>query len=310
MKRIPIRGHVAIFLSCIVFASNIVVSNELMDGWMTPLGYTLTRLLYGAVAFWLIGLFRARERVGRKDLFVLGFGGVLGFIVSQLAFATSLRFTTPVNFSLIMAMSPVLILVLSAIFLKERVGLLKIVGIGLSVAGAVLIIMQRATGTADAPNNALGVFMAFVSMSSYAVYLMITREVTQRYSAVTIMKWMFLFTAIGFLPIGLADLVQQPIFSADTAAVPIAQLAFVLIFDATLVFFLLLYALSALRTTTVSTYLNLLPVFTAVVATAQGQEAFTAYKILATVLVIGGVFMVTRASDVAPVPTDESVVGA
>ncbi len=49
-----------------------------------------------------------------------------------------------------------------------------------------------------------------------------------------------------------------------------------------------------LNATTVSTYLNLLPVFTSIIAIASGQEAFAMYKVLATILVVGGLCLVTR----------------
>ncbi|WP_430742032.1 hypothetical protein [Shewanella mangrovi] len=50
------------------------------------------------------------------------------------------------------------------------------------------------------------------------------------------------------------------------------QLLFVLIFDGTLVYFLLLISLNRLRATTVSTYLNLLPIFTTVIAILSVQS--------------------------------------
>jgi drug/metabolite transporter (DMT)-like permease len=238
-------------------------------------------------------LFFNKEKVAPKDLLVLAVGGILGFVVSQFAFALSLRFTTPVNFSLIMAMVPIVVLILSFFFLKEKITSKKTVGILLSVAGAFLIILQRKSGAETGSNNMLGILIAFISMSSYGIYLMITREVSQKYSSITILKWMFLFTAILLLPFGYAELGEQKIYSAEATATPIIQLLLILIFDTTLVYFLLLIALRNLKATTVSTYMNFLPVFTSVLAVISGQEMFTVTKILAVVLVVGGVSLVT-----------------
>lgn len=287
------KGHIAIIVSCIIFASNILLTNSLVGSWMTPMGYTLTRLVYGAAILWLLGLFFNKEKVARKDLLVLAVGGILGFIVSQFAFAMSLRFTTPVNFSLIMAMVPIIVLVLSFFFLKEKITAAKTIGILLSVIGAFLIILQRKAGVETGSNNILGILIAFVSMSSYGIYLMITREVSQKYSSITILKWMFLFTAILLLPFGYAELAEQKIYSAEVTATPIIQLLLILIFDATLVYFLLLIALRNLKATTVSTYMNFLPVFTSVLAVISGLEIFTFSKVFAVALVVGGVSLVT-----------------
>lgn len=293
------RGHIAIIVSCIIFASNILLTNSLVGTWMTPMGYTLTRLVYGAAVLWIMSLFFKKEKVAPKDLLVLAVGGVLGFIVSQFAFALSLRFTTPVNYSLIMAMVPIVVLILSFFFLKEKINSKKTIGILLSVVGAFLIILQRKNGSEVGSNNLLGILIAFISMSSYGIYLMITREVSQKYSSVTILKWMFLFTAILLFPFGYGELAEQKIYSAEVTAMPIIQLLLILIFDATLVYFLLLIALRNLKATTVSTYMNFLPVFTSILAVMSGQEMLDFPKVIAVILVVSGVSLVTRSNSAA-----------
>ncbi len=290
------KGHISIIVSCIIFASNILLTNALVGTWMTPMGYTLTRLIYGAMVLWFLSLFFKKEKVERKDLLVLAIGGVLGFIVSQFAFALALRFTTPVNFSLIMAMVPVVVLILSFFFLKEKITQNKSIGILLSVIGAIVIILQGKTGNATGSNNVLGITIAFISMSSYGIYLMITREVSQKYSSITILKWMFLFTAIMLIPFGFSELLEQKIYTSSVTIMPVIQLLTILIFDATLVYFLLIISLRNLKATTVSTYMNFLPVFTSVLAVIGGQELFSINKLIAIVLVITGVTLVTRSN--------------
>lgn len=228
-------------------------------------------------------------------MLVLAVGGLLGFIVSQLAFATSVRYTSPINFSLIMAMVPIMVLVVSLITLKENLTFTKIGGILLSIAGAYIIILQRGRAGMSGANDVLGIFIAFVSMSSYAICLIITKDVSEKYSSITILKWMFLLSVGMLLPFGYGELFAQPLFvSATVPFSAIAQLLFVFIFDTTIVYFLLLIALNRLRATTVSTYLNLLPVFTSVIAVFSGLDGFAFYKLLATGLVVTGLFLVTR----------------
>ncbi|MBR9793026.1 MAG: EamA family transporter [Gammaproteobacteria bacterium] len=287
-------GHFAILFSCLIFASNILVTDSLTGVWLDPMGYTLTRLIYGTLALWAIGMFLPKQKVPLKDLIVLAIGGLLGLIVSQLAFATSVQYTSPVNFSLVMAMVPIMVLVLSVVFLRERMSLTKTFGILLSVIGAAIIILQGSDVTEQNSNDSLGLFVAFVSMSAYGGYLIITREVTQRYGSVVILKWMFLFSALMLTPFGLYELASQPMYSGDATHTAILQLLFVLIFDGTIVYFLLLISLNRLKATTVSTYLNLLPVFTAVIAIASGQAELTIFSAIATLLVVGGVLIVTR----------------
>ncbi len=107
---------------------------------------------------------------------------------------------------------------------------------------------------------------------------------------------MFLFTAIMLLPFGFSELSEQKIYTSSVTLIPVVQLLTILIFDATLVYFLLIISLRNLKATTVSTYMNFLPVFTSVLAVIGGQELFTLNKLLAIVLVISGVTLVTRSN--------------
>lgn len=287
------RGHLAIISTCLIFASNITLTNALIGEWMTPMGYTFTRMLFGTAVFWGISRFLAKETILRRDLLIIGLGGILGFVVSQFAFAMSMRYTTPVNFALIMALVPIAVLVLSASFLRESVTLFKILGILLSIAGAGIIIL-RGQSSGAGPDNLIGIILAAVSMLSYAIYLIVTKNVSQRYASATIVKWMFLFSAIVLLPFGAPELGSQKIFSPETSMTPILQLLFVLLFDGTLSFFLLLFGLNKLRATTVGTYMNLLPVMSSVIAILSRQDVFSWAQIPATALVVGGVCLVTR----------------
>lgn len=140
------KGVLAILCANTIFGLNIPVTKALVSGWMTPTGYTLVRMLFGAVVFWLIGARRKSEKVVWKDMLIMVLGGFLGFVSTQFAFALALQYTTPVNFALMIALTPVIVLVLSFLFLKEKIGWTKLIGISLSVSGAILIILYGSSG--------------------------------------------------------------------------------------------------------------------------------------------------------------------
>lgn len=107
-----LKGYLAITAANVIFGLNTPIIKSLISHWMTPVGYTLTRVLFGCLMFWTIGsLSRRKEKVSIKDLVVIAVGGLFGFVGTQF-FALALRFTTPVNFSLMAALTPVLVLVL------------------------------------------------------------------------------------------------------------------------------------------------------------------------------------------------------
>lgn len=296
MKKEKQQGVVAILLANIIFGLNIPVTKSLIADWMTPMGYTMTRMFFGAMIFWIIASLQKPEKVQRKDLLIMLVGGLIGFLGTQFLFSLSLKFTTPVIFSLLMALTPVVVLLLSAVFLKEVVPRQKSLGIALSITGATLIILLGGTQGEVGSNNTLGIIFALICVFFYSGYLMLTRKISVKYQPTTIAKWMFLFSALVLLPFSFSGLQNQKIYSNETTAFAISLLAFALLFSTTIAFFLMPYALKRLEASTVSIFMNLQPVVASVVAIAVGQDALTWDKPLAVILVITGVYLVTKRS--------------
>ena len=287
------KGILAILCANTIFGLNIPVTKALVSGWMTPTGYTLIRMLFGSLVFWFIGLLRKSEKVTSKDMLIMALGGFLGFVATQFTFALALQYTTPVNFALMMALTPVIVLVLSFLFLKEKIGWKKLLGISMSVSGAALIILYGSS-SAQGRNDLLGIAIALICALSYAAYMMLTRNVSVKYGPVTVVKWMFLFAFLIILPFGSGGVFQLPIFGAETEIPAIGLLVFSLIFSTLIAFFLMPVALGRLKASTVSIFMNLQPIAASVVAIIIGQDFFSWDKVLATLLVIGGVYMVTQ----------------
>ncbi len=290
------QGILAILMANTIFGLNIPVTKALMDEWMTPMGYTITRMFFGAAIFWLIGLFVKDKQIEKRDFFTLFFGGLMGFIGTQFLFSQSLQYTTPVVFSLIMALTPVVVLLLSAFFLKEAVPARKILGIITSISGAALIILLSGSKEAAASNNALGIFFAVLCVFGYAGYLVLTRTISIKYKPVTIAKWMFLVSAIAAFPFSFKEWDNQVIYSGEATTMAYLFLGFALLFSTTLAFFLMPYALKRLEASTVSIFMNLQPIIASVVAIIVGQDSFTWDKPIAVILVILGVYLVTAQS--------------
>lgn len=293
------QGLTAILSANVIFGLNTPVTKALMDRWMTPVGYTITRMFFGAVLFWLIGLFLKTDKVERKDLLTIMIGGLMGFIGTQLLFSQALKYTTPVIYSLLMALTPVVVLVLSAIFLKEGIPFRKIIGIVISISGAGLIIYLSGDGGPTGSNNSLGILLAILCVFCYAGYLTLTRKISMKYNPITIAKWMFLVSALAALPLTFyGGLDNQEIYSESGTLWAYALLMFSLLFSTTLAFFLMPYALKRLEASTASIFMNLQPIVASVVAIAVGQDLLTWDKPVAALLVIFGVYLVTTRAQV------------
>jgi len=290
MVKDRLTGLGAALSANVIFGLNIPITKILVAKWMTPMGYTATRLLFGTVFFWAIASLWNREKIAGKDLIIVSIGGLLGYLGAQVSFAQSLKYTTPVIFALLIALSPVATLLLSALFLKEAISARKFTGVILSISGAFLVILEGGKGGTGS-NNFLGIVFALLCVLLYSSYMVITRKVAIRYTPVTVAKWMFLVSALAMLPMSYSELPRQTIYSGEATLLALALLGFALLFSTTLAFFLMPLALKNLEAATVSIFMNLQPLVASIVAIGIGQDTFTLKKGLAALLVLSGVYL-------------------
>lgn len=293
MDKHKIEGHSAVLLANVIFGLGVPVTKLLLDEWVSPMAYMATRCMGAAAIFWLISLFMPRERVERRDLLVIMGGGLLGFVVSQTLTAWALHFTTPVYFSIIATLTPVATMVCAALLIGERLSLRGALGVAIGVVGALLMVMvgwQVGSGM----NDLLGIGLAVLSLLTWAVYLIITRKVSVKYTAVTQMKWVFLVSTLAVLPFSWTDLQASRLYSSQWAWSGVAEMAFIVVFATVAGFFAIPFALRYLKTTTVSFYTNLQPVVASFVAIAIGQDLLSWDKPVSLALVLLSAWIVTN----------------
>ncbi|MGO2357233.1 DMT family transporter [Mesonia sp.] len=291
-----LQGHLAIISANIIFGLSIPITKKLIDHWVTPSSYTFMRLAVGAIIFWSIGALVKKEKVSKRDLLIIAVGGFFGFVATQLLFATALQYTTPVYFSLIMALTPILVLLMSLLFLKEIFTKNKILGVALSIGGAALIILTGGS-SAMASNNKFGIMLSFLAALSYGIYMIVTKDVSVKYKPITIIKWSFLFSAMMLFPFEILALPKQTIFTAEATLNSYLLLIFCLVFITALGFLLMPMGLKYIKATTASIYMNFQPIVASVVAILLGQDVFSWEKPMAAVLVIAGVIFVSYNPD-------------
>jgi len=293
MQNHRLQAHTAVLLANIIFGLGVPVTKLLLDQWVSPIAYMATRCLGAAAIFWLISLFLPREKVAPRDLTVIILGGLLGIVVSQTLTAWALTFTTPVYFSLIATLTPVATMLCAALFIGEKISTRGVVGVALGVAGAMLMVFVGWQG-GSGKNDILGIALTLLSMFTWAVYLIITRKVSARYTAVTQMKWVFLASAIAVLPFSLTDLQSATLYSAATQWSGLAEMAFIVVFATVAGYFAIPFAMRYLKATTVSVYTNLQPIVASLVAIALSQDVLTWDKPVALVLVLLSAWLVTK----------------
>ena len=288
-----LRAHLAILLANIIFGLGVPITKLLLDEWVSPMTYMATRSLGAAVIFWTIASLMNPEQVERRDLLVIMFGGLMGFVISQTLTAWALDYTSPVYFSLIATLTPVAVMLTAALFIGERITSLKSLGVLLGIAGTVLMVfMSQASGSGS--NDLLGISLAILSVLTWAIYMIITRKVAQKYTSMTQMKYVFLVSAIVTVPIAWPELSDQKLYALSTLGWDgVAEMAFIVLMATVLGYFLIPFSMRSLSATTVSVYTNLQPIVASFVAIIIGQDRLTWDKPIAALLVLASACIVT-----------------
>lgn len=284
-------SHLAIIAANIILGINVPFTKALLENWLSPFGYILSRSVSAAVVFGVLAIFYVHEKVKVKDLAVIALGGLMGFIISQYLTALSLQYTTPIRFALIVALSPVIVMFEAAIFIHEKIKLYKVVGVCLSIAGAAVLVLNAHNETKQS-GEIYGMALALISIAAYGLYVIVMRDISQKYRPMTQMKWMFLFTTLMALPLNQGNFMSQAIFHGAPWYV-YGEFAFLIIFATILSYLLIPYGMHRVSATNASVYMNFQPVVAAVVSIAMGHDIFTWDKPLAAILVISGAMIVS-----------------
>lgn len=289
-----IFGHGAAFIAYAIFGFNIIICKDLTsEELIPPLGiFTLRSLVAGAL-FWIVSMFQPREQVERKDYIKIFAASMLGFLTCQVTFLVGIPHITPMDCSILTAMAPIYTMFVAAIAIKEPITFKKAGGVALSFAGIIYLIVSRVTapgGTAE--SSPFGIFMIILNSLSFSMYLGIFKPLIAKYSAVTFMKWIFLFSALVAAPISMRGLIE-----VEWAAIPAqqyAELAYLIICATFITYFLIPIAQKRIRPTLVSMYSYVQPIIAIAVSITIGMDALTWQKAFATVLVFSGVVIVSR----------------
>lgn len=285
-------AHAALLIANVIFGLGVPVTKLLLDNWVSPLSWMATRCIGAAAIFWAVSLFLPKEKVPPCDLVVIMLGGLLGFLVSQTFTAWAIDYSTPVYVSFIATLTPVATMLCATFFIGERVSSRGIVGVVVGIVGAMLMVFKNWQG-GTGKNDLLGIGFAVLSLLTWAVYLIITRKVSGKYSAVTQMKWIFLVSSIAIMPFAWGDLCHSTLYSSAWQWSGVLEMAFIVVFATVAGFFAIPYAMRYLKATSVSVYTNLQPVVASFVAIAIGQDMFSWDKPVALVLVLLSAWLVS-----------------
>lgn len=286
-------GHLACFSAYAIFGLNIIFCKDIANqSVLSPLVLFTFRALCAASLFWLLSIFSPRRRVPKRDLLAMFGAGFLGLVMPQMTFLYAVGMTTPIDLSVVNAITPIMTMFVAAIFLKEPITLKKAGGVALSFGGVIWLIFQSTHSAGIAQSSPLGIGLTILNALCFALYLGVCRPIIQRYDVVTLMKWMFLFALIMILPFSAHDLVST--HYAEVSSQVWWEVAYLIFFATFVAYFLIPIGQQRIRPTLVSMYNYLQPIIACIVGVSLGMDRLTPTKVLAAILIFSGVAIVNR----------------
>jgi len=286
-------GNLACFTAYAIFGFNIICcKNIAIDGNITPMALFCLRSFGATALFWIWSLFTApKEQIAKADMWKVAIASFLGLFMTQLSFLFAITKATAIDASIMSTLSPIMTLIISAIVINERITWSGVTGIALSLVGVLILIFNCVSIRSGADSTSIwGIVGMLVNTLSFATYVGVFKPLIQKYSVVTFMKWMFLFSSLMALPFSFSAF-----GASDLAAVPMNvmwQVIYVVVGATFISYFLIPVAQKRLRPVVVCMYTYVQPVIAMVIALAMGLDHLTLLKVLASVLVFTGVGLV------------------
>lgn len=282
---------VAATLVSIIYGVTFTIAKDVMPKYIDAYGFIFLRVGGSMLLFWLSTLFVKTEKIEKTDFPRIIAASFFGIAFNMLTFFKGLSYTSPIMGAVLMVTTPMIVLVLSAILIKERMENRKITGILLGLAGTMTLILYGKS-MVNAPNATLGNILVFVNAVSYGFYLIIVKKLMEKYKAISFVKWIYFFGFIMVIPFGWGEF--QAVDWAVVPATAYWKIGFVVVFSTFLTYLLNLLSMKELKPTTVAVFIYLQPLFASIFAIGLGKDELSWVKIGSALLIFIGVYLVTQ----------------
>lgn len=282
---------IAATLVSIIYGVTFTIAKDVMPKYVEPFGFITMRVGGSVLLFWLVSFFGPKEKIALEDFPRIAAAAFFGVALNMLTFFKGLSYTSPIMGAVLMVTTPIIVLILSTIIMKERMQKRKIFGIILGLAGTITLILYGKS-MVNAPNATLGNLLVFINAISYGFYLILVKKLMDKYNAFTFVKWIYTFGFIMVLPFG-----WHEFHAINWTTIPTDifwKIGFVVVFSTFLTYLLNLVSMRELKPTTVAVFIYLQPLFATIFAVGLGKDELSLVKLLSAVLIFTGVYLVTQ----------------
>ena len=285
------KAHIAVLSTNLFFAINFSLVKYVSPSLVKPYAINILRVGISLILFWLLwAMGSTKPHIKRKHWLRFFLCGLTGIAINQMFFIKGLTYTSAIHASLLILLTPILITVFAFTILKEKVTIIKAMGLALGIGGAVLLILSKEQSS-SATNYLLGDMLIVINAISYTIYFIIVKPLMAEYPPLHVVRWVFTFGLFMILPFGWNEFISIPWEKLEWPHY--LSILFIVVPGTFLAYFFNIYGIQHLGAGTTGSYIYTQPVFAALIAVIFFHEQLTPAKLLAGIMIFLGVFLVS-----------------
>ena len=285
-----LKAHLGLLATNLFFACNYTIVKFFTSRHIAgPFGINIVRVTVSGILFWIVFVIkRPEKKIEKKDFVGLILCSVTAIALNQLLFIEGVSLTFPIHAALLALLTPILITVIAARVLNEKITYAKVAGLFLGVTGAALLIMQRQS-VASGDNIVWGDILVMLSAVAYTFYFILVKPLMLKYSPAQVIRWIFTFGFILTAPISAKEYfaIQWQSFTTIDWI-----LTFLIVIPGTFLAYVFnVYGIQKLSASKAGAYIYSQPVFAVIIAMIFLKEELSLYKIVAATCIFAGVYL-------------------
>lgn len=281
-----------------VFGKYVVA--EMSPLWMTAIRWTVAMLLLVPLAHFLERP-RWREIVLTRWQPLLAMG-MLGAVAYNVALYAALQYTSSTSAAFVQALNPAMLAVFAILFFRDRIRGVQAAGFVLSLAGVMVLLCKGDWQVLVQAEYNRGDLLMLVAVTVWSVYTILSKKVAD-IPPITATAVSTVFSVALLVPLALT----QEFDASQITGVGMAGMLYIVLFPSVGSYILWNLGVRAIGPSQAGVFLNLIPLFTALITLLLGQT-ITMAQVLGGLLILAGVTLTQKRSTApsAPAQTEQT----
>lgn len=264
------------------------VWTKIVYEYFNPLTTVFFRLFAAATILIIIKfLFNVKVKPDKGDmkyLFLLSFTEPFMYFIGE---SFGMKYVSSTLASVIISTIPVFSIIIAFIFVKERISLLNTLGIIVSFAGILIMVLEPNLSFKESP---LGIGLMLIAVFSAVFYTILIKKLSSKYKPYTILIWQYIFGSVLFFPLFMTFEFSH-FLTVKIDLRLISTMLQLIVFSSLFAFFLFITVVDKLGITKTNVFTNFVPVVTAITAWIMLPDEEPSIKTaLGIVIVILGIY--------------------